>query len=649
MQTPKKELRIVGPVHNASGYAAACRAILRSANLAGYRVQAVEAEFDTEISLFQDGRRVEERIPMFLDKPVHPLCVAEREAAFRTRVADDAPTIVMTDPFHVSLFHEFGTGARIGLSMLESDTVHPLWARSASNLDLLLAPSSACAAAFSKSVKCPVGFLPLPVDERLWSDAGEKMEILDEDFFRPSFLFCSVFSTCERKHWRLMLQAFAEEFRGEDVGLVVKCNRGSEVEELAQWLRTAGAWIKVYGFGVKGIAPRRGEYLPMAETEEERKDSVWTDEKLASFYRACDAYIGIGAEGFGMPLVEAAYCGLPLIGLDGGGTKDILDDIGGWRVPAIQERAIGQVPQVYPSSHKFPTCSLEGLRETLRDAYEFIVFERHSYRECAIDAFSPATIAEMLPSLIEEAQELRRGTNERYAIPLDLQVPPITVIMTTHFDVEETEEAICALKQHTERVRIILADDHSDEEMAEMARRQGVLLVPAPDERNLSSARNAALEQVKEGYVCFMDNDVMVTPEWWARLWDVFRRHPEIGILAPQKNLPDGSTQNVGRRIRYNAVSFGFISNLPVCYPDYLECACMIVREEVWKNQQFDEGFPFWYEDVDYCFQARENGFEVAATPLVKVIHNAHGASREYISEIHDRRKEFLTKWRHRL
>src|SRR5262249_942691 len=49
--------------------------------------------------------------------------------------------------------------------------------------------------------------------------------------------------------------------------------------------------------------------------------------RMADFYRAADAYVSpYRAEGFNLPVLEAAACGLPLICTKGGPTDEFTDD-----------------------------------------------------------------------------------------------------------------------------------------------------------------------------------------------------------------------------------------------------------------------------------------------------------------------------------
>ena len=206
-------MRFIAPLHNRSGYAKAGRAILFAAQRAGVQVEAIESERRFQATVRTDGSVQREWVPLFS----HPLPSFQREGILKgreTKVSQEAPTLIMGNPYSLSDWEEYTQGRRLGLTMWESEGVHPSWARACENVDTLLLPSRWNLETAERQIVRPRKRLfPLGVDERCWSPNGKRFEVKN----RPDFLFVSVFSTCERKGWRTLLQAFAEEFRGESV------------------------------------------------------------------------------------------------------------------------------------------------------------------------------------------------------------------------------------------------------------------------------------------------------------------------------------------------------------------------------------------------------------------------------------------------
>lgn len=382
------ELRIVCPVHApGSGYSKLARAALRTALLAGYKVQAVESDYRVRRTYYKGGRILEKRQYEKWSKKHPPAPFQEEECnqALRTKVSPNAPTLLIQFPEQVSGWQEFSQGPRLAWTMLESDRVPDRWVKHLFGADLLLAPSRYVYNTFRRDVpEIECELLPLPVDERLF--AGTEVAIGGRF---PEFLFFSVFNTRERKHWRMMMQAFAEEFDvSESVGLVVKPSlHVGDVCELANWLNEPNS---------------KRHIIVLREWQ--------SDEQLSAWYKRCHAYVLPGAEGFGLPFVEAALCGLPSVALDDGGAWDVVTVETGWRVKSERKQVIGNLPHVYDSTHRFPCPeSIEELRRVMRLCHTAITNGDNKgpvAQRKALEQFTPQASAEPLRMAVDKASDV---------------------------------------------------------------------------------------------------------------------------------------------------------------------------------------------------------------------------------------------------
>lgn len=154
------------------------------------------------------------------------------------------------------------------------------------------------------------------------------------------------------------------------------------------------------------------------------------------------------------------------------------------------------------------------------------------------------------------------------------------------------------------------------------------------NEANLGFAagNNRALPHVTGRYTCFLNSDCEPGPGSLAHVVRWLDRHPEAGVATPRLVSPQGRVQRATRPepaplavlnrhtcLRFTPVGRGAARAwraLPTgTVPeraDSVTGACLLIRTELLLQLGgFDEGYPFYWEDVDLCRRARNAGSEV--------------------------------------
>lgn len=131
---------------------------------------------------------------------------------------------------------------------------------------------------------------------------------------KASYRFLHVSSCFPRKGVDVLLEAWARAFtRADDVALVIKtfANPHNDIHER-----------------IADLARRAPDHAEIAVIEDDLDDAG-----LAGLYQACDAFVAPArAEGFGLPMAEAALFGLPVITTDFSGQRDFCTADTAWLV-----------------------------------------------------------------------------------------------------------------------------------------------------------------------------------------------------------------------------------------------------------------------------------------------------------------------------
>jgi len=176
--------------------------------------------------------------------------------------------------------------------------------------------------------------------------------------------------------------------------------------------------------------------------------------------------------------------------------------------------------------------------------------------------------------------------------------------------------------------------------------------------------RNEALALVESEHVALIDSDCLArTSGWAARLAEYLDANADAGIVGPKLVYPweplaiqcagcdvtrSGRVAFRGRGEPRDAAEFGSERDCPC-----LISACWLMRTRLFRELgPLDERFnPVQFEDIDWCYRARQAGLRVVYWPRVEMYHfegmtTTRTPGIEYNSLTARNAVKFKRKWR---
>lgn len=245
------------------------------------------------------------------------------------------------------LWHKVNSKLRVGYTMLEVDGIPSDWVQAANRMDEIWVPTQFNLETFKNSgVKKPIEVVPLGVDIDHFNTDIRPYRTFD------NFVFLSVFEWGERKAPDILIKAFNEEFSADD-GVVLL---------LAATNRDPGVNI---GDKLRDLKLRLGRAPIILWVNPELDGS-----QLGALYRSANAFaLTTKGEGWGLPILEAMACGLPVIATDWSAHTSFFDETVGYPIKVQHmEPAIAKCP--YYEGFRWALPDLDHLREMMRYVYE---------------------------------------------------------------------------------------------------------------------------------------------------------------------------------------------------------------------------------------------------------------------------------------
>lgn len=215
-------------------------------------------------------------------------------------------------------------------------------------------------------------------------------------------------------------------------------------------------------------------------------------------------------------------------------------------------------------------------------------------------------------------------------------MPLVSVVTVNYRKAAVTCDLLDTLRKVVEpSYELILVDNGVEEDNTALYERHlpGVRVLNSVGNLGFAGGNNLGIAQARGQYVLLINNDTLVPPDFLANMLAVMEADERIGILSPKiyyHEQPDklqyagsrgiNSYTGRGKNLARGVVGTDVYGHTGPT--DLAHGACMMVRRAVLEQiGGLPEMYFMYYEEIDFCEQARRKGWHIYFTGTAYIHH----------------------------
>ncbi|MEO0093415.1 MAG: glycosyltransferase [candidate division WOR-3 bacterium] len=381
--------------------------------------------------------------------------------------------------------------------------------------------------------------------------------------------------------------------------------------------------VGAYGWGKK-----LGKTLPASIANTFLSNEVFfpgyiQEEDLPLIYNQSELFVFPSLyEGFGLPVLEAMACGVPVICSN----LSSLPEIAGDAAILVNPYNTSEIADAIVKVLNDNTLQAEMIRKGFAQVKKF------NWQQCAnaiLNTFK-FTMGNHRP-------------NSEFRIENSKYPPDLSIIIITYNAANFLVNCLNSIYRNTKKSFevIVVENGSTDNTLALLAQFPQIRIIKNRYNRGVARARNQGLRVARGRYLVLLDVDTTIIGDALDRLVEFMDKNPKVGICGPKLLSPNQELQFSCRKLPslltkiMRRLPFKFVQNhlneelmcdwnhnsiRPV---DYVIGACQIIRRAAYEAVGFLDGHIFYGpEDIDYCIRTWQKGFQVFYYPDALIIHH---------------------------
>ncbi len=246
----------------------------------------------------------------------------------------------------------------------------------------------------------------------------------------------------------------------------------------------------------------------------------------------------------------------------------------------------------------------------------------------------------------------------------------VSIIILNYNSFDLTCQCISSIYKYTKNVdfEIIVVDNASTldnpDKFLELFPK--IKLVKNTENRGFAGGCNDGIKVANGDNILLLNSDTKLLNDAISITYDFLNKHQNIGIVTCRLENIDGSPQNncqafpkiknilielfrihklLHRNKVYKNLYGPFFNYSEIAYPDWVWGTFFMFTKKlltIFSNQLLPETFWMYGEDMEWCWLAKQAGYEIAFVPNGKVLHYGGNHHPEAEKMIHDNYNQFI-------
>lgn len=224
----------------------------------------------------------------------------------------------------------------------------------------------------------------------------------------------------------------------------------------------------------------------------------------------------------------------------------------------------------------------------------------------------------------------------------------LSIITLTYNKLEYTKQFIESLYRYTKDFELIIVDNGSTDGTVDFIKsldKDNIKLIVNSKNLGFPKGNNQGLEIAEGEYIGFLNNDILLSPNWFEECEKVFLKE-KVGFISPRHINPHYDNTDNKNYISYFRNNFNYKIEYEKTFDECVFSCVLTKREILNKIGSFDEIYsPAFFEDNDLKYRAILANLGIFVSNSVCFYHYGSITSKTHNQNFEKNRKYYYNKY----